>query len=300
MSDKSRMDDVSFFLYFPAMAITKIPSWQLYGEQSPFPDLVHIETITERASGLDWRIAPHRHLHLHQIFLILSGEARLSVDGMTLHGHPPFLMNVPRGHVHGFDFSAGTQGFVLTLPASDFPEIFGPTAETRTALERAFVLSAGKVAPLFSTIAQHHAAQVPLRRLKLRAAAVMLCCAVAEAAGESLDGAARDGRIARFEELIRAHLADVWKLADYARALAMSERHLRRLCLATKGVSAHGFLEATRLREACRMLAYTRMRAQDVGFALGFDDPAYFARVFRRGMGMSVTEYRRRLEGADG
>lgn len=293
------MDAAPKIWYFPAMESPKIPSWQLYGEQSPFPDLVHIETITDRAEGLDWQIAPHRHLHLHQVFLILSGAARLSIDGTMQHAATSFVMNMPRGHVHGFAFSAGTEGFVLTLPAADFPELFGPEAETHAALERPFVVPDPGLSPLFQDVAQLHGAQGALRRLKLRAAALRLCCAVAEAGGltdgESAQG---DPRMTRFEELIRTHLADAWQLADYADALHLSERHLRRLCLGATGLSAHGFLEATRLREACRLLAYTRMRVQEVGFALGFEDPAYFARTFRRGMGMSASDYRRRLEGA--
>lgn len=273
-----------------------IPAWQLYGEHSPFPDLLHIERIVDRAAGLDWQIAPHRHLHLHQIFLILSGAVQLTIDGRVLRDAPPLVMNMPRGHVHGFAFSSGTEGYVLTLPAADFPELFGPQAETRIALDQPFTANPTGLAPMFSQMMQLHSPG-PLRRLRLRAAALNLCCAVAEVGGTATTSPADgDARIARFEDLIRAHLADGWHLADYARALVVSERHLRRLCLAATGLSAHGFLDATRLREACRLLAYTRMRAQEVGYALGFDDPAYFARAFRRGLGMSAGDYRRRLE----
>ena len=42
-----------------------IPNWSLYGESRTFPDVLHIERLTDRAAGLDWQIAPHRHLHLH-------------------------------------------------------------------------------------------------------------------------------------------------------------------------------------------------------------------------------------------
>jgi AraC-like DNA-binding protein len=38
------------------------------------------------------------------------------------------------------------------------------------------------------------------------------------------------------------------------------------------------------------------MRVQEVGFALGYDDPSYFARSFRRATGLSASDYRRRLE----
>lgn len=291
------MDDMSNNWYYPDMNNAPIPSWQLYGEQSPFPDLVHIETITDRAAGLDWHISPHRHLHLHQIFLIQSGDLRLTIDGKTQRASPPLVMNMPRGHVHGFTFSAGTQGFVLTLPADDFPEIFGPNGELSAALDHPFLATPENLGPLFQSVAQLHVSHGPYRRLKLRAAAISLCCAAAERVRAVAGNAAGSSRLAAFEDLIRAHLADAWQLADYAAALAISERHLRRLSLAATGLSAHGFLETTRMREACRLLAYTRMRVQEVGFALGFDDPAYFARVFRRSLGMSASEYRKRLGG---
>jgi AraC-like DNA-binding protein len=160
------------------------------------------------------------------------------------------------------------------------------------------VASGACLSPVFDELARLHAAPGPLRRPWLRAAAVALCCAVAKRGGPTrprvLPG---DARIARFEILIRTHLADAWQLLDYASALRMPERHLRRLCFAATGVLAHGFVEATRMREAHRLLAYTRIQVQEVGFEVGIDDFAVFACAFRQFLGMSATDYRRRLEG---
>ena len=292
------MDNPEKDWHFPAMEkLQKIPAWNLYGEQAPLPDILHIERIVDRAAGLDWHISPHRHVHLHQVFLLMSGAARLEMMGQSLTAAPPQVMNMPRGHVHGFAFSAGTEGYVLTLPATDFPELLGLQAEARAVLERPFIAPAPEgLLAMFTQLATLHAGHTALRRLRLRAAALTLFCSVAECGNAGADADDGDPRLQRFEDLVREHLRDGWQLAQYARALALSDRHLRRLCHETTGLSAHRFIEATRLREACRLLAYTRMRVQEVGFALGFDDPAYFARSFRRGMGMSPQEYRKHLE----
>jgi hypothetical protein len=122
-------------------------------------------------------------LHLHQVFLIQSGEGRLSIDGKPQHGKTPFLMNLPGGYVHGFAFSAGALGHVLSLLAGDFPELFGPQTETQATLERTFVICSAGLSPMFEELARLHAALGPLRRLRLRAAAVTLYCAVAELGG---------------------------------------------------------------------------------------------------------------------
>jgi AraC family transcriptional regulator, transcriptional activator of pobA len=61
-------------------------------------------------------------------------------------------------------------------------------------------------------------------------------------------------------------------------------------------MSATAIVAATRLQKACRLLADTRMRVQDVGFAVGFDDPAYFARSFRRSIGVSPKQNRQHFD----
>lgn len=292
------MDNPEKDWHFPAMdKLQKIPAWNLYGEQTPLPDILHIERIADRAAGLDWQISPHRHVHLHQVFLLASGDAQLEINGQRLKASPPQVMNMPRGHIHGFNFSAGSEGYVLTLPASDFPELFGPQAEARAILDQPFTIPAPDgLSAMFIHLAALHAESTPLRRLRLRAAALTVFCSVADFGSESGGAEPGDPRMTRFEDLVREHLRDGWQLANYARALGVSDRHLRRLCQEKTGLSAHGFIEATRLREACRLLAYTRMRVQEVGFALGFDDPAYFARSFRRGMAISPQAYRKHLE----
>jgi AraC family transcriptional regulator, transcriptional activator of pobA len=294
------MDNFGNVRYFSAIMdkAPNIPAWQLYGENSPFPDLLHIERIADRAAGLDWQIAPHRHLHLHQVFAVLSGEIQLWLDGRKLCPPPPVLINIPRGTVHGFAFSAGTEGFVLTLPAADFPEVFGAQADMRGGFVQAFVAPLHtEVSAGFADIARLHVRQGAHRRLRLRAATLALCCAVAEAdVSDQPETVQGDSRIAQFEALIRANPAQPGPLAACARALGLSERHLRRICLSATGLSAHALVQSIRLREACRLLAYTRMQVQQIGFALGYDDPAYFARVFRRGTGVSPADYRQQLE----
>ncbi len=284
------MDGQAECWYFPAM--NTIPVWQLYGEASPFPDVLHIERIVDRAAGMDWRIAAHRHVNLHQIFLIRQGSIAMTSGGRAVRPKAPVVLNIPPGTVHAFEFAAGTDGHVLTLPTADFPELFGPDAAL---LAAPFHAEEGGLSAAFERISALHGETSVLRSLRLRAAAIDLVCDVSALAAAP-DPAARQPRLARLEALIRSHLADGWSVADYAAALHLSGRHLRRLCLEGAGLSAHGFIEQVRLREACRLLAYTRMQVQTVAYALGFEDQAYFTRTFRRCTGLSPTDYRKKLE----
>lgn len=274
---------------------TPIPVWNLYGESQTFPDVLHIETILHRAAGLDWRIAPHRHTHLHQFFLIECGSVQIRLDGAMTAAQPPFLLSVPPGVVHGFAFAAGTQGWVLTVPLQTLPDLLEPALSRQTALSEAAVLPVtSAMTDLFNEIYQEHAALNLARATLLRAYATQVACRVLR----DLDQRPRrqtntpDPRFARFQALMVQHLRDGWRLRDYAQTIGVSERHLSRLSHAATGHPAAELIASALMREACRMLAYTRAPVASIGYDLGFDDPSYFSRAFRRVVGQSPAAYR--------
>lgn len=272
-----------------------IPVWQLYGEEGAFPDVLHVERIVDRAAGLDWTIAAHRHAHLHQFLHLDSGAVEMTLDGDTVRAKPPFVISVPRGAVHGFTFAAGTEGHVLTLPTAHFPELFGPTAETAPALSRSFHLTAdATIAARFAKIAAQHATPAAFRALSLRAEVIALTCDLLSRQAPAETRSQTDPRLQAFEAMLRDGPAR--RLEHYAASLGVSPRHLSRICQAETGLSAKAFIDVQVMREACRMLAYTRMSVQQIGYHLGFEDPSYFSRAFQRHLGMAPSAYRAGLE----
>lgn len=270
-----------------------IPVWQLYGEDSPFPDLLHVERIVDRAAGLDWTIEPHRHVHLHQIFYLKSGDVTFQVDGRTLHPATPVLLNLPPGSVHGFSFSAGTDGYVLSLPVRDHPAILGADCRTGPTAAQVLVTAAPEGSETrFATLTRDWSRRGTFREVELRAQVALILCALLAAAPDQAGPAATDPRFIRFEMLIGQHLRDHWRLDRFAAELNLSVRHLNRICHAASGQSASACIEAQMVHEACRLLAYTRMTVQQVAWQLGFADPSYFSRAFRRRVGRSPQAYR--------
>ncbi len=292
------MDGPHILWYFPAMNQAKVPSWQLYGEVNGFPDILHVEQVVDRAAGLNWTIEPHRHLHLHQLFLLTSGDIHLTLDDQPQTIAPPIVINIPRGTVHSFSFSAGTEGLVVTLPADDFPDLFTAPAETAAALARVFTLRPdAALGHRFAALARAHSGNVAFRQTLLRAEAAALIAEVLEKDMElHASPASLDPRILRFAAMVRDQVTRRFSLDALAEALGLSPRHLSRLCKAETGLTAQGYFEAQKMREACRLLVYTRMSVQQIGYHLGFDDPAYFSRTFQRNLHLSPSAYRARFD----
>ena len=93
---------------------------------------------------------------------------------------------------------------------------------------------------------------------------------------------------------LEAAPAEQWRLDELARAVNLDPAYLGRLFGQHIGVTPMGFLARVRAERAATLLAHSSMPAFQVGAAVGWDDPTYFARRFRALVGLTPSEYRRR------
>jgi AraC-like DNA-binding protein len=102
------------------------------------------------------------------------------------------------------------------------------------------------------------------------------------------------GVVARFRGLLDRDFAAEHRVSAYARALGLSPGHLSALCRRQLGKSAGACVRERVALEARRLLLHTEMTAAQVGDRLGFADPAYFSRFFRREAGAAPNAFRAR------
>ena len=108
------------------------------------------------------------------------------------------------------------------------------------------------------------------------------------------------GLFRRFEVLVEEHFLEHWPVAEYASALGVTPTHLSRITRAATGQPASRIIEERMIREARRNLVYTNLPVSRIAYTLGYNDPAYFSRVFSQATGMSPRDFRDRVtSGAD-
>lgn len=102
----------------------------------------------------------------------------------------------------------------------------------------------------------------------------------------------RHAGVERFRAMVERDFRRVHRVQDYARAMAVSPGHLNVLCLAHLGQPASRAIHDRLLLEAKRLLRHTDKPAFVVSHELGFADPAYFGRFFKREAGMTPRQFR--------
>lgn len=91
--------------------------------------------------------------------------------------------------------------------------------------------------------------------------------------------------------VLNARLGDTtFGVEPLAAAVNMSRMHLNRKVKAMTGLSPNELIRAVRLNRASEMLL-TNVPISDVAYAIGFDTPAYFSKVFKEHHGLTPSEY---------
>ncbi len=93
---------------------------------------------------------------------------------------------------------------------------------------------------------------------------------------------------------IRVRYAENLSLRELGRLAGASERQLERKFKTYFGIGPQQYIIRTRLMAACRRLIVTDENLAEIAFTCGFSKPSAFAFYFRRELGLTPSEFRRR------
>lgn len=93
-------------------------------------------------------------------------------------------------------------------------------------------------------------------------------------------------------EYVRAHVTEGLVLENVAAVFYVSPNYLSTLIRKETGITYRQHVINAKLAVAKQMLADTRMRVEDIAYAIGYENYISFYNVFRKMENMSPTEYR--------
>lgn len=284
-----------------------VPNYKLYGETEawPTPEMVHCESIAARSRLHNWHIKPHQHTGLFQILYLERGSARIQLDDRQRMMHGGHVLMVPQICIHGFEFAQNTVGHVVTLAYPLINKLTRQMTEGLVALTSPSLHALGDdqesacIRMAFGALDAEYRGSAPHRDVLIEALLGAILVWLSRHAMQMPAGMQREaGRsarhFARFCELLEEHYLQHRPVGHYAKQLGITASHLNLLCRQTVGKSALEIIHERVLLEAKRNLVYTSMTVSEVSYAIGFSDPAYFTRFFKRATGCPPKDFRQR------
>ncbi len=95
-------------------------------------------------------------------------------------------------------------------------------------------------------------------------------------------------------DYIEAHYAEEINVRSIAQALSISESHMSKVFKDTLNTTIGDYLTNYRVSRACELLKDAQNRIYEVAVRCGYQDQRYFSVVFKRIMGMTPNEFRRK------
>ena len=93
-------------------------------------------------------------------------------------------------------------------------------------------------------------------------------------------------------QLVEDHLDDAnYSIEQFMNDLAMSRVQLYRKLKGLLDLSAIEFIRSIRLSHAARMIKEKTGNITQIAYAVGFNNPSYFAECFKKQFGITPSEY---------
>jgi len=101
-----------------------------------------------------------------------------------------------------------------------------------------------------------------------------------------------DTTIIKFKQLIEKNYQTQKNVSSYAEMLNMNPSCLNEVAKKTTGITAGELIRNRVIEETKKLLYSSSLSGKEIAFQLGFDDPAYFSRFFRKYTGTTLKEFR--------
>jgi AraC family transcriptional activator of pobA len=253
--------------------------------------------------------APHRHDY-NELIWVRSGSGQHLIDGRRVPALPGSVTLIGRGQVHVFECAADVEGAVVRFGEE---LLFGGT-EQRVTPGWLLTGRCGRTVPVpaderarLDAVIEALRAEVGRARdaqsVELQRQLVSVILLWIERWYDGSRPAERDADEAdvqllrRFVSRLESDYAEHHDAAHYADALAVPAAALSRALTGATGSSTKELVTDRVMVEAARLLRFSDLTAQQVAQRVGFSDPLYFSRAFKRHYGESPTAYRSRLRG---
>lgn len=241
----------------------------------------------------------HSHPH-HQVFILTRGGGRHLIDGQELAVKAPWAMVIAQGKQHLFFPKADTEGWGIGFTDEFLPPSVTWFFSSYFELSNLPLCRPGALERLDGLCRLMHgmgelgdAATWAVVQHLLAALLNLLLQEVQDRRVEGLiEHSPENTLFQRFVRMLDERHQAGLEVGWYAQELRCTPRRLAAVCQRILGKSPSDLVEERRMQVARRRLLEGEDTVQRVALDLGYEDPSYFTKAFRRVVGETPSQYR--------
>jgi AraC-like DNA-binding protein len=240
----------------------------------------------------------------YTVFWIEQGIEAISIDQHRFSVHANSAFFVTRGVPVRIDYGANPKGWILAFSDT----IFRDTAQ-RLAIRDAEIFSTfgqvprvilsprigARVASIAEMIDELVGSRLPHRETAITALLRTLLIYCDSNCNVRMDGAEETAKVqivTRYKDLVAERYTETHQTSDYACMLNITPQYLNQATNEILGVTAKDIIHEQLTVEARHALKFSDDSIKRIALKLGFSDPHYFSKYFKKHVGCTPSEYR--------
>lgn len=244
---------------------------------------------------------PHRHDY-EEIIIVAKGNPQHFIDFNKETIAAPLVIYVAQGKIHQFLPDVNTKGWAVRyknefIPESKFHFYSNFLDNINYPLEAAGCLD--KLDTLcemmLDELQQPKADMLMIRHLLLALLSKLESEGKQRFRQESNSSNTQLISFNNFLKIVEANYKRPEGVDFYADRMNMSARNLNLICQAIFNKSVSEIVETRKLVEARQLLINTDLSISEIGYELGYNEKAYFTRVFTKKTGLTPTDFRNQM-----
>lgn len=267
--------------------------------------LIHLQEV-----GSLTALAPHvskrSHLQSYLFFIVTDGAGSLSYDGTSymLHTNDCVFIDCRKPYSQGAsDQKSAFTGDFEQLWSLKWVHFYGPTM---SAIYDKYKERGGKsvfqsthmdeyltcIESVFHTAsAASYTCDMQIAE-KLTSLLALLMEDAWDTKCETIHSAPKRLSIKEIKDFLDDHYIEKLSLDDLAARFYINKQYLARIFKEQYGFTVNGYLSRVRITNAKSMLRFSDKNIEEISTSVGFSDPNYFSRTFKKLEGISPSQYR--------
>ncbi|WP_312288170.1 helix-turn-helix domain-containing protein [Chryseobacterium gleum] len=239
------------------------------------------------------------HRDDHYMFILQQkGDFVMEIDFNMIDLKGPSLCFAGPGQIHQYIHQKDNEGWFLFIEAELIPESYREILDLCQWLHQSSAVTENDIIfdlpPLFEKGERDPALHIPSITRSLAESAVGII--ISRISGKETENFQYRGQrysiTRQFKKLITEHFRTTKQVKQYADFLNITPLYLNEAVKDVTGYPASFWIQQKILWEARRLLYYTHMDVKQIAFELGFDDPVYFSRFFKKRTEMTALQFR--------
>jgi len=239
------------------------------------------------------------HRDDHYMFILQKkGEFIIEVDFNAIEMKGPSVCFVAPGQIHHYIRQKDNEGWFLFAEAGVLSESYRDILDMYQWIHQYIILEKDDlifdIPPVLEKIEKDNTLNNSSVEHSLAESAIgIIVSKMMQTRISEIQKKAQKYSITRqFKRLITENFKTSKEVQQYARLLTITPLYLNEVVKEVTGYPASFWIRQKIILEARRLLFYTQNDVKQIAFELGYDDPVYFSRFFKKGTGMTALEFR--------